>query len=93
MKTRDMGSQLRMPESSERPSFSETYRQQYRQVSGSNTSKAFRWITPLVLLVAAVLGITVAHGHSAMLPVILGVAAVLLLIVAVVMGWRQRARH
>jgi Zn-dependent protease len=75
-----------------RSRFSETYRQQYRQISGSKTSKVFRWITPLVLIAAAILGRTLSHGHS-VLSVVLGVAAVVLIVVALVLGRRERTRR
>lgn len=80
-----------MPEPAGRPRFSETYRQQYRQISGSKTSKAFQWITPLVLLVAAILGVTLSHGHS-VLPIILGAAAILLFVATFVLARRERTR-
>jgi hypothetical protein len=63
-----------MSEPSSRPTFGQIYRQQYRQVSSSRTSKAFRFITPVTLAISAVL-----FRHTAVAPVILGALAVLLL--------------
>ena len=79
-----------MSQSPERPRFSEIYRQQYRQVSSSKTSRAFRWITPVVLLAVAVLAAVLGHGHSTVLPIILGAGAVVLLVVLIVLMRRQR---
>jgi hypothetical protein len=64
-----------MSQSPERPRFSEIYRQQYRQVSSSKTSRAFRWITPVVLLAVAAMAAVLTHGHSTVLPIILGTGA------------------
>jgi hypothetical protein len=63
-----------MSEPSGRPTFGQIYRQQYRQVSSSRTSKAFRFITPLVLLIGAVL-----FRHSVVAPIIMGGLAILIL--------------
>ena len=63
-----------MSEPSSRPTFGQIYRQQYRQVSSSRTSKAFRFITPLVLLIGAVV-----FRHSVMVAIIMGALAILLL--------------
>jgi drug/metabolite transporter (DMT)-like permease len=63
-----------MPEPSGRPTFGQIYRQQYRQVSSSRTSKAFRFITPLVLLIGAVV-----FRHSVTVAIIMGGLAILIL--------------
>ena len=63
-----------MSEPSGRPTFGQIYRQQYRQVSSSGTSKAFRFITPLVLLIGAVV-----FRHSVMVAIIMGALAILIL--------------
>jgi hypothetical protein len=63
-----------MSEPSGRPTFGQIYRQQYRQVSSSRTSKAFRFITPLVLLIGAVV-----FRHSVMVAIIMGGLAILIL--------------
>lgn len=63
-----------MSEPSSRPTFGQIYRQQYRQVSSSRTSKAFRFITPLVLLIGAVV-----FRHSVMVAIIMGGLAILIL--------------
>jgi hypothetical protein len=63
-----------MSEPSGRPTFGQIYRQQYRQVSSSRTSKAFRFITPLVLLIGAVV-----FRHSVMVAIIMGALAILIL--------------
>jgi hypothetical protein len=63
-----------MSEPSGRPTFGQIYRQQYRQVSSSRTSKAFRFITPLVLLIGAVL-----FRHSVVAAIIMGGLAILIL--------------
>jgi hypothetical protein len=63
-----------MSEPSGRPTFGQIYRQQYRQVSSSRTSKALRFITPLVLLIGAVV-----FRHSVMVAIIMGGLAILIL--------------
>jgi hypothetical protein len=63
-----------MSEPSGRPTFGQIYREQYRQVSSSRTSKAFRFITPLVLLIGAVV-----FRHSVMVAIIMGGLAILIL--------------
>jgi hypothetical protein len=63
-----------MSQPSGRPTFGQIYRQQYRQVSSSRTSKAFRFITPLVLLIGAVV-----FRHSVMVAIIMGALAILIL--------------
>jgi hypothetical protein len=63
-----------MSEPSSRPTFGQIYREQYRQVSSSRTSKAFRFITPLVLLIGAVM-----FRHSVMVAIIMGGLAILIL--------------
>jgi hypothetical protein len=63
-----------MSEPSSRPTFGQIYREQYRQVSSSRTSKAFRFITPLVLLIG-----TVMFRHSVMVAIIMGGLAILIL--------------
>jgi glucose uptake protein GlcU len=80
-------------ESPERPRLSEIYREQYREISASKTSRAFRWITPIVLLIVAVLAVVLGHGGHAILTAILGAAAVVLLVATVVLTLRQRARE
>jgi O-antigen/teichoic acid export membrane protein len=70
-----------MSEPSSRPTFGQIYRQQYRQVSSSRTSKALRFISPLVLAICAVL-----LRHTAVAAVILGALAVLLLAGLVIWG-------
>ena len=63
-----------MSEPSSRPTFGQIYREQYRQVSSSRTSKAFRFVTPLVLLIGAVV-----FRHSVMVAIIMGGLAILIL--------------
>jgi hypothetical protein len=63
-----------MSEPSGRPTFGQIYREQYRQVSSSRTSKAFRVITPLVLLIGAVV-----FRRSVMVAIIMGGLAILIL--------------
>ena len=63
-----------MSEPSGRPTFGQIYRQQYRQVSSSRTSKALRFITPLILLIGAVV-----FRHSVMVAIIMGGLAILIL--------------
>ncbi len=65
-----------------RPTFGQIYRQQYRQVSSSRTSKAFRFITPFVLLTGAVV-----FRHSAVAAIIL--AGLAILILAGVLIWNR----
>jgi hypothetical protein len=74
-----------MSEPSSRPTFGQIYREQYRQVSSSRTSKAFRFVTPLVLLIGAVV-----FRHSVMVAIIMGGLAILIL--AGVVIW-SRIRH
>jgi glucose uptake protein GlcU len=82
-----------MSESPERPRWSDIYREQYREISASKTKRAFRWITPIALLVVAVLAVVLGHGDHAFLTVILGAVAVVLLVATVVLTLRQRARE
>jgi Flp pilus assembly protein TadB len=70
----------------EKPSFGQIYRQQYRQVSSSRTPRAFRIITPVVLLVAAVF-----LYHSPVIAIVLGALAVLSL--AAVIIWSRKQQH
>jgi hypothetical protein len=63
-----------MHESPNRPTFGQIYREQYRQVSSSRTSKAFRFITPVVLLIGAVV-----FRHSVVAAIIMGGLAILIL--------------
>jgi hypothetical protein len=74
-----------MSEPSSRPTFGQIYRDQYRQVSSSRTSKAFRFITPLVLLIGAAV-----FRHSVMVAIIMGGLAILIL--AGVVIW-SRTHH
>jgi drug/metabolite transporter (DMT)-like permease len=63
-----------MPESPSRPTFGQIYREQYRQVSSSRTSTAFRFITPVVLLIGAVV-----FRHSVVAAIIMVGLAILIL--------------
>jgi glucose uptake protein GlcU len=81
-----------MSESPEKPRLSDIYDEHYREISASKTSRAFRWITPIGLLVVAVLAVVLGHRGHAILTIVLGVAAVVLLIATVVLTLRQRAR-
>lgn len=74
-----------MPKPLPRPTFGQIYRQQYRQASSGKTSRAFRIISPVVLLIVAV------FVHSLVVSIILGGLAVLLLTVAVI--WTVNQRH
>ena len=78
-----------MSEPSGRPTFSQIYRQQYREVSSSPTSKAFRFIGPVILLICALLG--VLFRHSGVIDIILGGLAVLLLAGTVI--WSRAHRQ
>jgi Flp pilus assembly protein TadB len=75
-----------MSESPSRPTFGQIYQQQYRQVSSSKTSRAFRIISPVVLLICAVF-----LRHSPVVSITLGAVAVLL--VAGVIVWSRMHRH
>jgi hypothetical protein len=75
-----------MPESPSRPTFGQIYREQYRQVSSSRTSKAFRFITPVVLLIGAVV-----FRHSVVAAIIMGGLAILIL--AGVVIWTRTHRQ
>jgi hypothetical protein len=77
-----------MSEPARRPSFSEIY----REISASKTSRAFRWIKPIVFLVIAVLAVVLGRGGHEILSIILGVAAVVLFVVLIVVMRRQRSR-
>jgi Flp pilus assembly protein TadB len=74
-----------MSEPASRPTFGQIYRQQYRQVSSSRTSRVFRFISPVVLVVCAVL-----LRHSTMVAIILGGLAVLTM--AGVLIWARNQR-
>ncbi len=74
-----------MSEPSSRPSFGQIYREQYRQVSSSRTSKAFRFISPVVLVICAVL-----FRHSTVVAIILGGLAVLALVGVLIWARNQR---
>lgn len=74
-----------MSEPPSRPTFGQIYRQQYRQVSSSRTSRAFRIISPVVLLVCAVF-----LRHSPVVSITLGGVAVLL--IAGVIVWNRMHR-
>lgn len=75
-----------MSEPPSRPTFGQIYRQQYRQISSSKTSRAFRIISPVVLLLCAVF-----LRHSPVVSITLGAVAVLL--VAGVIAWSRMQRH
>lgn len=61
------------------PSFRHIYQDQYREVSSNNTSRAFRIITPVVLIVVAIFA-----RHSAVISIVLGALALLLIAGAVI---------
>jgi Flp pilus assembly protein TadB len=73
-----------MSKSSGRPDFEQIYRQQYRQVSASRTSRAFRIIFPLILLIGVI------FAHSLVVSIILGALAVVLLTAAIIWTRKQR---
>ncbi len=75
-----------MSESSGKPTLGQVYRQQYEEVSSSKTSRAFRFISPLVLLIGAVF-----LRRWPMASIIMGAAAIFIL--AVVVIWTLRRRH
>jgi hypothetical protein len=81
-----------MSGSPEKPRLSEIYHEQYREISASKTSRAFRWINPIVLLAVAVLAVVLGRGGHAILTIALGTVAVALLVATVVLTLRQRAR-
>jgi Flp pilus assembly protein TadB len=83
-----LGRAADMPERTERLSFRETYRQQYRQISASRTSRAFRIITPAVFLAVAVL--TRLTHHSPVIAIVLAALAAVLLAVTIGLTRRQR---
>ena len=68
----DEGQRSDMSEPAGKPRLSEIYREQYREVSASKTSRAFRWITPVGLLVVAALGVILGRGAHDILSIILG---------------------
>jgi glucose uptake protein GlcU len=78
-----------MSEPSSRPSFGQIYRQQYREMSSSSTSKAFRVIRPLTLAICVLLG--VLFHHSVVIDIILGALAVLVLAGTVI--WSRTHRR
>jgi hypothetical protein len=67
-----------------RPTFRQTYRRQYWQVSASKTSRAFRIISPLVLLIGVI------FVHSLVVSILLGALAVGLLTAVIV--WTRKHR-
>lgn len=75
-----------MSESPGRPTFGHIYRQQYRQASPNKTSRAFQFITPVILVICAVI-----FRHSLIVAIVLAGLAVLLL--AGVIMWSRRQRH
>ncbi len=77
-----------MSEPSSRPTFGQIYRQQYREVSSSRTSKAFRFIMLVTLVVCALLG--VLFHHSPVIGIILGGLAIVLLAGTVIWSRMQR---
>ena len=81
-----------MSEPAGKPSFSEIYHEQYREISASKTGRAFRWIRPIVFLVIAVLAVVLGRGGHEILSIILGVAAVVVFVVLIVVMRRQRSR-
>jgi len=66
-----------------RPTFGQIYRQQYRQVSAGKTSRAFRIIFPLTLLIVAI------FVHSLVVSIVLGALAVVLLTAVIVWSRKQ----
>ena len=78
-----------MSEPSSRPTFGQIYRQQYREVSSSSTSRAFRVIRPLTLVICALL--MVLFHHWLVIDIILGALAVLLLTGTVI--WSRMHRQ
>jgi tellurite resistance protein TehA-like permease len=81
-----------MSEPAGKPRLSEIYREQYREVSASKTSRAFRWITPVGLLVVAALGVILGRGAHDILSIILGGGALVIFAVLIVIMRRQRSR-
>lgn len=75
-----------MSEQPGKPTLGQVYRQQYQQVSSSKTSRAFRIISPLVLLICAIF-----LRHSPAVAIILGSAAFIILAVAII--WSRRQQH
>ena len=78
-----------MSEPTSRPTFGQIYRRQYREVSSSPTSKNFRFMRPVILVICALLA--VLFHHSAVIDIILGVLAVLLLAGTVI--WSRMHRQ
>jgi hypothetical protein len=68
----------------EKPRFWQIYREEYRKVSASAATRAFRIITPAVLLIVAI-----ASRHSSVILIVLGVLAGLLVAGAVIWGRRH----
>jgi hypothetical protein len=81
------GSAASMPEMRGKPTFGEIYREQYRQVSSSTTSRVSRVLAPLSLVVSAWLGV---KFHTMVIPIILGAVAIVLFIVTFVVTRRRR---
>jgi Flp pilus assembly protein TadB len=81
-----------MSEPAGKSRFSEIYDEQYREISASRTSRAFRWIRPIGFLVVAVLAVVLGRGGHEILSIILGVAVVVLFLVLIVVMRRQRSR-
>lgn len=81
-----------MSEPAGKPSFSEIYHEQYREISASKTSRAFRWIRPIVFLIIAVLAVVLGRAGHEILSIILGGAAVVLFVALIVVIRRQRSR-
>jgi glucose uptake protein GlcU len=74
-----------MPEQPGKPTLGQVYRQQYQEVSSSKTSRAFRIISPLFLLICAIF-----LRHWRLAPIILGAAAVLIFAVAIILTLKRR---
>lgn len=79
-----------MSEPAGKPHFREIYREQYREVSSSKTSRAFRWITPIGFAVIAVLEIVFGHGDRHFISIILGTVAAMILVGVIMYAVRRR---
>ena len=69
-----------------RPSFRDVYREQYREISSSKTSRAFRIVAPVVLLIGAL----IALRASVVFTIVLAALAVVCFVAALVLSRRQR---
>jgi len=81
-----------MSEPAGKSRFSEIYDEQYREISASRASRAFRWIRPIGFLVIAVLAVVLGRRGHEVLSIILGAATVILFLALIVVMRRQRSR-